>query len=178
VIAKTLACIASRPSVAGVPRPIWGINLSVASLADAGIVAFIQQTLAASGVDPSRICFEINEMVASAHLFRVGGLVRELKRLGCNIALDDFGGGVVTFEHFRTLPVDWLKIDGSIISRVPEHAFDTAVVEAIARVCRALDVRIIAEGVETRQTYEVLQYVGVDAMQGFLLHRPEPIENL
>ena len=102
----------------------------------------------------------------------------ELKQRGCKFSLDDFGTGVSSFVYLKSLPVDFLKIDGQFISHVAQDPVNRSMVEAIGKVGRALGIATVAECVETQAVLEELKRIGVDYAQGFYLARPAPIAQL
>jgi EAL domain-containing protein (putative c-di-GMP-specific phosphodiesterase class I) len=104
--------------------------------------------------------------------------MRELKARGCKFALDDFGTGLSSFMYLKTLPVDYLKIDGQFISQIATDAVDRSMVEAISKVGRALGIATVAEWVENEAALEELGRIGVDFAQGYHLYRPAPIAQL
>ena len=154
------------------------INLSATTLADAGFLEFVLAELAALDLHPGALCFEITETAALASLTSVVYFMRELKARGVSFALDDFGAGLSSFAYLKTLPVDYLKIDGQFIENIVADPIDRSMVEAICRVARAAGIRTIAERVETEAVLEVLTEIGVDYVQGFLIARPAPLAAL
>jgi EAL domain-containing protein (putative c-di-GMP-specific phosphodiesterase class I) len=99
----------------------------------------------------------------------------QLRRLGCRFALDDFGSGLSSFSYLKSLPVDFLKIDGSFIRNLPHNASDRAMVSAIQQVARAVGIQTIAEFIENEETIAVLREIGIDYGQGHAIHVPEPL---
>jgi EAL domain-containing protein (putative c-di-GMP-specific phosphodiesterase class I) len=99
-------------------------------------------------------------------------LIKELRSRGCKFALDDFGSGLSSFGYLKALPVDYLKIDGSLVRRVAEESIDRALVEAINRLAHQMGMSTIAEHVESTKCLEVLQEIGVDHAQGYALGMP------
>jgi diguanylate cyclase (GGDEF)-like protein/PAS domain S-box-containing protein len=157
--------------------PLLAVNLSGTSLNEQSFIDFVLQqvgdaTLAAA------LCFEITETAAVTNLSNATFVMRELKARGCKFALDDFGTGLSSFMYLKTLPVDYLKIDGQFISHVADDAVDRSMVEAICKVGKALGIETVAECVETQAVLDELQRIGVDYAQGYFLARPEPIERL
>jgi len=124
------------------------------------------------------LCFEITETTAVTSLANARYLMSELKGRGCRFALDDFGTGVSSFVYLKTLPVDFLKIDGQFISQVAQDPVDRSMVEAISKVGRALGIATIAECVESQPVLDELQRIGVDFAQGFFISDPRPISGL
>lgn len=149
------------------------INLSGASLNDDKFLVFLEQTLKASMLPAASICFEVTETVAIANLARVGEVMRALKQFGCQFALDDFGSGMSSFGYLKTLPVDFLKIDGALVRDIDSDSVNLTMVEAIHRIGRVLGIRTVAEFVETQAQLDCLRAIGVDYAQGYAIHRPE-----
>jgi diguanylate cyclase (GGDEF)-like protein/PAS domain S-box-containing protein len=157
--------------------PLLAVNLSGTSLNEKSFIDFVLQrvgdaTLAAA------LCFEITETAAVTNLSNATFVMRELKARGCKFALDDFGTGLSSFMYLKTLPVDYLKIDGQFISHVADDPVDRSMVEAICKVGKALGIETVAECVESQAVLDELQRIGVDYAQGYFLARPEPIERL
>jgi diguanylate cyclase (GGDEF)-like protein/PAS domain S-box-containing protein len=155
---------------------VVAINLSGASINDPDLIGFLREAQARTGMEWKRVCFEITETVAIRNLPLASGLVDELRSLGCQFALDDFGSGLSSFFYLRNLPVDYLKIDGSFIMDIVSDPIDRAMVEAIREVGRIVGVKTIAECVETPEVAEVLRTIGVDYAQGYYFGRPTTIE--
>ena len=101
--------------------------------------------------------------------------MHELKSMGCQFALDDFGSGLSSFAYLKNLPVDFLKIDG--LANVHTDNVDRRMLEAISQVAEALGIRTVAERVETRAILNELSDIGVDFAQGFYIARPEPVKD-
>jgi len=129
----------------------------------------------ASGIDPARLCFELTETAAISNMGRAMEFMAQLRRLGCRFALDDFGSGLSSFSYLKSLPVDFLKIDGSFIRNLPHNASDRAMVSAIQQVARAVGIQTIAEFIENEETIAVLREIGIDYGQGHAIHVPEPL---
>ncbi|MGH2708325.1 MAG: EAL domain-containing protein, partial [Actinomycetota bacterium] len=98
-----------------------------------------------------------------------------LKERGCRFALDDFGSGLSSFGYLKTLPVDYLKIDGRFVKDLIEDPFDCAIVQAVQQIGRVLAIKTIAESAETEPILERLRAIGVDYAQGYAIARPEPL---
>lgn len=151
------------------------INLSGASLNDDKFLAFLENALARTSLSGQQLCFEITETVAINNFDRIRDVMCRLRQFGCRFALDDFGSGMSSFSYLKNLPVDYLKIDGSLVCGIVEDATDRTMVEAISRVGRVLGLKTIAEFVETEAHLQALREIGIDFAQGFHLHRPEPL---
>jgi EAL domain-containing protein (putative c-di-GMP-specific phosphodiesterase class I) len=156
--------------------PMLSINLSGASISDDCILAFIHEQFKRHQVPPRAICFEITETAAIANLTRASKVIRELKELGCRFSLDDFGSGLSSFAYLKNLPVDYLKIDGVFVKDMANDPIDCAMVRAINDIGHVMGIRTIAEWVENEVTLGMLRTIGVDYVQGFAVHVPEPIE--
>jgi len=161
----------------GQPLPLLAVNLSGTSLNEQSFVDFVLQSVTEPAI-AAALCFEITETAAVTSLSNARYLMSELKSRGCKFSLDDFGTGVSSFVYLKTLPVDFLKIDGQFISHVAQDPVNRSMVEAIGRVGRALGIATVAECVETQAVLDELKRIGVDFAQGFYLARPAPIAQL
>jgi Amt family ammonium transporter len=101
--------------------------------------------------------------------------MREIASRGCLVALDDFGSGLSSFNYLRTLPVNYLKIDGNFVQNVASDPVDRSMVEAIVQIGRAIGIETVAERVETPAVLDMLKRIGVGYAQGFLVGRPTPM---
>jgi len=154
------------------------INLSGQSLTDEGFLDFVVTQLRDNRVPPAKICFEITETAAVAHLGHAVHFIGELRTLGCRFALDDFGSGVSSFAYLKNLPVDYLKIDGNFVRDIADDPVDFAMVEAINRVGHVMGLQTIAEFVESEAVLGRLREIGVDFVQGFALGPPQRLDIL
>lgn len=151
------------------------VNISGASLGDESLFAYIKEQLLTSGVEPSRIGFEITETAAVKDLPRADRWIKGLKKLGCTFALDDFGIGFSTFSYLQYLPVDYVKIDGSYVRDLDRNDKHKALVQAINTVAVSLGKTTIAEFVENGSILEILKELNVKYAQGYFIGKPEPI---
>jgi EAL domain-containing protein (putative c-di-GMP-specific phosphodiesterase class I) len=151
------------------------LNLSTRSIADESLIGHIEHALAAAGVDPRLLVFEITETAVLEDEAAARRFLERLHRLGCGIALDDFGTGYGTFTYLKQLPIDTVKIDIEFVRDLSESAASAKVVNAVLNVARDFGLKTIAEGVEDEATFELLRRLGVDYAQGFHLGRPAPI---
>lgn len=156
----------------------YSINLSAASLCEEGFLEFILETIARHGVPPSSICFEITETSAIANLSRAVTFMQRLKAIGCCFALDDFGSGLSSFAYLKTLPVDFLKIDGVFVKDIESDPIARAMVNSINAIGHEMGLRTVAEFVETEAILDCLREIGVDYAQGYHLGRPRPLSEL
>jgi len=153
-----------------------GINLSGASINDDTFVEFLEDALRRTTIPHAWICFEITETVAISNLARATEVMHAIRAMGCRFALDDFGKGMSSLSYLRSLPVDYLKIDGALVQSIMDDDVACTMVEAINRIAYAMDIETIAEFVENDQVLRRLRAIGVDFAQGFGIHVPEPLE--
>ncbi len=157
-------------------KPIFFINLSGASLSDPTFFDFIEDKMTIFKIDPSLICFEITETVAISNINRTVTFIEEIRKKGSNFALDDFGAGMSSFAYLKSLPVDFLKIDGAFIRDMTIDSLDYAIVESIQKVAKAVGLTTIAEFVENLTTLDLLKKIGIDYAQGYAISYPNPID--
>ncbi|PSB40469.1 diguanylate kinase, partial [filamentous cyanobacterium Phorm 6] len=153
---------------------LYSINLSGDSLNEEKFIEFIQEQFSIHQIPPQIICFEITETVAIGNLSKAASLIWQLKELGCQFALDDFGSGMSSFAYLKNLPVDYLKIDGNFIKNIAENPIDIAMVEAITKIAHVMGIKTIAEYVENQKIMDKLNELGVDYAQGYHLGKPQP----
>lgn len=151
---------------------LYAVNLSGASINDAQFFEFVQQQFASTRIPPEIICFEITETIAITNLAKAAELINKLKLIGCRFALDDFGSGMSSFAYLKTLPVDYVKIDGAFVKEIVESAIALEMVEAIKRIAGVMGIQTIAEFVESDEIFQKLQSVGVDYVQGYAIAKP------
>ncbi len=170
VIQEAFSRRAAEPSLQA--GGMCAINLSGASICDENFLHFIHEQFARYPVSPAGICFEITETSAIANLTQAAALIRELKEIGCCIALDDFGSGMSSFAYLKHLRVDYLKIDGCFVRDMIDDPIDFAMVEAINKIGHVMGIQTIAEYVENQATLTALRQIGVDFAQGYAVEKP------
>jgi len=148
------------------------INLSGTSLSDETLPDYVGERLIDSGVDGTRICFEITETAAIANMSAALRFMSHVRELGCAVALDDFGSGLSSFSYLKSLPADYLKIDGTFVRAMVDDALDRTIVEAITKIGHAAGKEVIAESVESGDVLDALAGLGIDFVQGFLIGNP------
>ena len=153
---------------------LCAINLSGASIGDERFLGFVRDQFAVFPIEPHRICFEITETAAIANLEKATRFINEMKALGCQFSLDDFGAGMSSFAYLKHLPVDYLKIDGVFVKDMADDAIDRAMVEAINNVGHVMGKQTIAEFVDGERVLAVLREIGVDFAQGYGVSKPRP----
>jgi diguanylate cyclase (GGDEF)-like protein/PAS domain S-box-containing protein len=148
------------------------VNLSGTSLNDERFLEYLIAELSSSDLVAGAMCFEITETAAIANLGNVVYFMRELKARGCHFALDDFGSGLSSFLYLKTLPVDYLKIDGQFVENVTRDRVDRSMVEAISQVGKTMGIQTIAERVESAEVLAELGRLGIGFAQGFHIAEP------
>ena len=155
------------------------VNLSGQSVGDRAFHAWALALFAAAGAATcSRLCLEITETAAVTNLADAAIFIGHVRAVGVKVALDDFGAGASSFGYLKALPVDYLKIDGQFIRTLLSNPLDEAAVRCFADVARLMGLETVAEFVESPEVLERLKEMGVDYAQGYLEHRPEPIDRL
>ncbi len=153
----------------------YAINLSGRSLRDPGTAEFILDEIGQYHFDPARIRFEVTETAAIDSLDACERLILTLQARGILFALDGFGKGQSSFGYLKRLPVTALKIDGDFVRGMNHDRDKLAIVKAMHTLGQELGKQTIAEQVETEEELACLKSMGVDFVQGFLLHRPAPL---
>jgi diguanylate cyclase (GGDEF)-like protein/PAS domain S-box-containing protein len=157
---------------------LCSINLSGLSLNDEKLLEFTTGQFEETGIPPEKICFEVTETVAIANLSSASLVINAMKKMGCSFALDDFGSGLSSFAYLKTLPVDFLKIDGLFVRDILEDSIDMAMVKSINEIGHVMGKRTIAEYVENDTILERLREIGVDYAQGYGIAPPRPLSDL
>ncbi|MEH6503302.1 MAG: EAL domain-containing protein [Cycloclasticus sp.] len=176
VISKSLETMVAHDKKVGNEELYLSINLSGQSLCEDGFAEFIINTVKRYKIKPERVCFEVTETAAIINLSYALKFMAKLKSIGCEFSLDDFGSGMSSFSYLKSLPVDYLKIDGHFVKTMLQDPVDKAMVESIHRIGHVMGLQTIAEFVEDVEMIEVLRTLGVDYVQGYALGKPEPFE--
>jgi EAL domain-containing protein (putative c-di-GMP-specific phosphodiesterase class I) len=154
------------------------VNLSPVQVRDPALVELVSDTLARNGVAPSRLMLEVTEGVLIDNPGEAKARLDALKALGIRLALDDFGTGYSSLTYLQHFNFDKLKIDRGFVTPLGRGAGSNALVHAIVALGRALDLTLLAEGVETEEQRVLLRLAGCEEMQGFLFAHPGPCEAL
>ncbi len=168
---KTLEQIADWPQDIRV-----SFNLSARDLRSAISLNNICTAVRNSGIDPARIEFEITETAMLTDFAQACDALMVLKRLGCRIAIDDFGSGYSSFSYIHQLPVDKIKIDRSFVTQLVKHSSAVKIIKTIVDLCRNLHLDCVIEGVETTAELAKLMPVKARYIQGYLFARPMPAD--
>ena len=172
------ACRDLRALPPGSGGPRVSINLSPHQLNTVDIVEQVRRALDDAGVAPPALELEITETVALQGQDSAHEALRRLKDLGVRIAIDDFGTGYSSLSYLRRFPVDSLKVDRSFVRDAATNPDASAITRAIIAVGHQLGLRVIAEGIETREQLRLLRLMGCDAAQGYLFCAPVPLDEL
>ncbi|MET0659890.1 MAG: EAL domain-containing protein [Steroidobacteraceae bacterium] len=156
----------------------FAINLSGQSLSDEEFPDYLEAKLNEYELPPGLLSFEVTETAAVANIVRAEALIRRLKDLGHDIALDDFGKGLSSLTYLKSLPVTDLKIDGGLVRDVVGNPRSQAMVSAIVQLAQAMKLRTTAECVESDAIQTAMAQLGVDYGQGFSIGRPRPLEHV
>jgi diguanylate cyclase (GGDEF)-like protein/PAS domain S-box-containing protein len=151
------------------------INIAGQTLGDAEFLEFVVECFDHTGASPRDICFEVTESSVVANLDHAHRFIAVLHGMGCEFALDDFGSGLSSFSTLKTLPMDYLKIDGSFIRNLAGDTVNQAMVAAMIELSRSLNFRIVAEQVEDQSSLDAVTGMGIDFVQGFVVGRPQPL---
>ncbi len=174
VVARALELIGRRQRE-GAPVRLH-VNLSGASITDFSVLEFIERHLDEGDADPSHCTFEITATSHVTDYAKAGGFADRLAEFGCQVAIDDYGGGFGPFHYLKELPFDLIKIDGAFVRDMPSSDADQLTVQAIVQIARGLGKTTIAEYVQDEATTEMLRDFGVDMAQGYHLGRPVDID--
>ena len=150
------------------------VNISGRHLTDEDLIRDVQTALKLSGITPASLKLEITESTAMENAEQSINILNGLKRLGVQLSIDDFGTGYSSLSYLHRLPFDSLKIDRSFVIEVGEHGENSEVLQTIVSLAKNLKMRTFAEGIETTSQLAVLQNLGCDYGQGYLMSKPLP----
>lgn len=150
------------------------INLSGYTLSNPKLETYLDQCFNLYAIDPKKICFELTETHMMMNLEHATAILSKLRKHGCTVSLDDFGAGMSSFGYLRKLPVDKIKIDGSFVKDMDKSTVDYTFVESITKVAKAMNIKTVAEFVETENIENLLTELNVDYGQGYFIDKPKP----
>ncbi|MEO6323691.1 MAG: EAL domain-containing protein [Thermoanaerobaculia bacterium] len=169
------ACLQAREWQLRLNRPLRvAVNLSPRQFRNPELLHEVREILSSTELPPELLELEITETVAMHDVLGSQSTLRDLKALGIRITMDDFGTGYSSLSYLKSFPIDSLKIDRSFIQDLATNASDVAITIASITLAHGLNLRVIAEGVETEQQLELLRQNGCDGFQGYLVSRPVP----
>jgi diguanylate cyclase (GGDEF)-like protein/PAS domain S-box-containing protein len=159
---------------AGLPPLTLAVNLSARQFRQPFLARFVAEILAEAGIAPQRLELELTESLLLEDTEATRNVLAALAELGVRVAMDDFGTGHSSLSYLKRFSIDTLKIDRSFVSELPDDAEDAAIATAIIAMGHSLNMKVVAEGVETAAQAEFLQARGCDEVQGYLVSRPRP----
>ena len=169
------ACRQARAWVdAGLPAMTVAVNVSAIEFRDENFLENLFSVLGDTGFDPKSLVVELTESVLMKHAEAAASILQAVRQVGIRVAMDDFGTGYSSLSYLRKFPLDALKIDQSFVRQISAAGEDTVIVTAVIGMARNLGLRVIAEGVETREELEFLQAHQCDEAQGYYFSRPVP----
>lgn len=154
------------------------VNVSALQFEDARFVSNVRNVLRRTGANPSLLCLELTESVFLSDIEQNIAKMNELRAIDVRFALDDFGTGYSSLQHIKRLPLDLLKLDSSFVRGLPEDSNDVAITETILALAHTLNLRVVAEGVETETQFQHLLEQGSDMFQGYYFARPVLAEDI
>lgn len=175
VIRKSLEAIQTIIHRAPDDDYMFSINLSAGTLANEQFLETVADLVAASGVPPHYLCFEVTETATISNMQVANSFIRDMRDRGYTFSLDDFGSGFSSFNYLKTLPVDYLKIDGTFVSDMDSNPVDRSMVEAINNLGHIIGTVTIAEFVRSNEILLLLKDIGVDYAQGYEIAPPSPL---
>jgi diguanylate cyclase (GGDEF)-like protein len=150
------------------------VNVSPAQFTQSAILRDVRTTLASTGLEPDRLVLEVTETLLMANIDEAVALLKAVRALGVRLSVDDFGTGYSSLGYLRWLPLDELKIDRSFVTGLPDEKDSHAIVGAVIAMAHALNLKVVAEGVETERQLAALGALRCDEYQGFLCSKPVP----
>lgn len=159
---------------AGLPPVVVSVNMSAIEFNQINLATEVQQILSDTGVDPQWLEIELTETTLMKQSEHVLGTLEALQKLGVRLSIDDFGTGYSSLAYLKRYPLEKIKIDRSFVKDTPQDADDVSIITAIIQMAHSLNLRTVAEGVETKAQWNLLQRMGCDLIQGYYLARPMP----
>jgi len=153
------------------PLPV-SVNLSGRQLENSDIVGQVAHVLARTGLKPEYLELELTESILMKRPEEVIAILQQLKAMGVKLSIDDFGTGYSSLNYLRKFPIDLLKIDRAFVREIANNKEDRLIVQSVIALAKSLDLKVLAEGVETIEQQNVLQDEGCDYIQGFYIGRP------
>jgi diguanylate cyclase (GGDEF)-like protein len=159
---------------AGLPAPPVAINLSARQLQHADLASAVERIVREAGVDPALLEFELTESMLMVDPEAAVAILSRIKALGMRLSVDDFGTGYSSLAYLKRFPLDALKIDRTFVRDLPDDPDDAAITKAVIRLAHSLNLKVVAEGVETIEQLRELEKYGCDEIQGYYVSRPRP----
>ncbi len=159
-------------------KPFFSVNLSVAQLGNQNLVSDIRAIVKHQGINPEELKFELTETVMIAHPDRALHTMQELIKLGCNLALDDYGAGHSGLTNLQRYPISTLKIDRVFVGPIADSMQSLEIVRSSVALAHSLGMEVVAEGIETEEVAEMLKAIRCQYGQGWFFGRPAPLQDL
>ncbi|MGF1545842.1 MAG: EAL domain-containing protein [Thiotrichales bacterium] len=175
VLDKVVHWLGSRANRDGWTEEFYSINLSSHSLGDADFRGYIQHRLQQNPEIAARLCIEVTESTAIENVANAIDFIQSLRKIGVRFALDDFGTGFSSLAYLKSLPVDFLKLDGMFVMGINADPVDFGLLRTIQELAQVLKIKTIAEYVESAEVAARLREIGVDYMQGHFIGHPEQV---
>lgn len=157
---------------------MMSINISLRQLGTSRFMEGLKEELKRQNVDPKWIDLEITESIQLQENQEILRIFKELREIGITISIDDFGTGYSSLSYLKNLPIDRIKLAKELIDSIHKDKFDYELVKAIILLSKAKAIRVIAEGVETKEQWDVLKELHCDEVQGYYFGKPEPVETI
>lgn len=157
-------------------KVLYAINLSGVSISNERFPEYIKTMLAQYDISPKAVCFEITETAAISSFSQAIKFIETMKRKGFCFALDDFGTGLCSYAYLKSLPVDYLKIDGRFVSGLNDDPMNKVIIESIVKIANVMKVETIAEWVDSDQIETLIKEMGVNYLQGYHIGMPAPVD--
>jgi EAL domain-containing protein (putative c-di-GMP-specific phosphodiesterase class I) len=154
------------------------VNISSRQVLKGNIVELVRRTLRVSGLDPTLLTLELTETTLIDDAMSAGAILRALRDLGVNIALDDFGTGYSSLTYLRAFPINVIKIDESFVRTIGTEREGAAIVAAVVSLAKSLNMRVVAEGIETLDQLAAVVHLNCEMAQGYLFSHPKPIDEI
>ena len=175
---RTACAQAKRWHDDGLSHVRMSVNLSARQFEQSDLLDMVARVLGETGLDPGYLEFEITESAVMKNAERAIEIMRRLKEMRAQIAIDDFGSGYSSLSYLKRFPIDRLKIDQSFVREATTDSTDAAIIMAIVTLAQNLKLKVIAEGVETEEQLTLLRRLNCDEIQGYLFSKPIPPEAL
>ncbi len=157
---------------------VLAVNISAKQFSQNEFVEQVKEILSTYDIESGTLKFELTESILVDNINTVIQKMEQLKKLGIQISLDDFGTGYSSLQYLKSLPIDQVKIDQSFIQNMHAHKIDIAIIKSVLLLAKALDIEVVAEGVETKEHYELLKELGCKLFQGYYFSRPQKISDI
>lgn len=155
---------------------LYAINLSGVTISNERFPDFIEAMIKQYDMSPNAVCFEITETAAISSFSQAIKFIEIMKRKGFSFALDDFGTGLCSYAYLKSLPVDYLKIDGRFVSGLEDDPMNKVIIESIVKIAKVMKVHTIAEWVDSEYIEDQIKLMGVDYLQGYHIGMPAPVD--